>query len=286
MLKTLAFATLFSTALVGSSALGADNPAVPKDQPSQPGQASSEDAQPDRNQSAATDRQTPSDVNFVTAQEKTQWRAPKLVGVGVYGPDDKQIGKIDDLLIDHNGAVQTVVIGVGGFLGFGKKDVAVPFAAMQWRTEGRKVPATDQPPANSVASTNGAGSQQPPMKETDPAATEASQGYPDKAILNMTLAQLKAAPDFLYAPSPLAEFDTRPAGGGEMMKSQPHETSRGEGSIVNRRSGRARRAVAWICPAGRTEVRCVRASQLKAPGPPHPITEPAKPPSSAAGRAA
>ena len=30
MLKTLAYATLFSTALVGSSALGEDNPAVPK----------------------------------------------------------------------------------------------------------------------------------------------------------------------------------------------------------------------------------------------------------------
>ena len=30
MLKTLAYATLFSTALAGSSALGEDNPAVPK----------------------------------------------------------------------------------------------------------------------------------------------------------------------------------------------------------------------------------------------------------------
>ena len=65
MLKTLAYATLFSTALIGSSAYSADNPAVPKDQPPQ--------------------AQAPSGVNFVTAQEKTQWRAPKLVGVGVYG---------------------------------------------------------------------------------------------------------------------------------------------------------------------------------------------------------
>ena len=212
MLKTLVYATLFSTALVGSSALGADNPAV-----SQPGQASAQDAQPDRNQTSATNPQAPSDVNFVTRQEKTQWRAPKLVGVGVYGPDDKQIGKIDDLLIDHNGAVQTVVIGVGGFLGFGKKDVAVPFAAMQWRTEARKVPATDQPPANSVASTMGQEASN--RREGDgPSGYEASQGYPEKAILNTTLAQLKAAPDFQYAPSPLAESDTRPAGGGEMMK--------------------------------------------------------------------
>jgi hypothetical protein len=192
MLRTLAYATLFSTALVGSSAYGADDLAAPKDQP---GQA-----------------QAPTGVNFVTRQEKKQWRAPKLVGVGVYGPDDKQIGKIDDLLTDHNGTTQTVVIGVGGFLGFGKKDVAVPFSAIQWRTEGRKVPATDQP------STPGTSGQQPPMTQTDPAATEASQGYPDKAILNATLADLKAAPDFQYAQSPLSESDARPAGGGDQMK--------------------------------------------------------------------
>ena len=198
MLRTLAYATLFSTALVGSSAYGADNPAPPKDQPPQ--------------------AQAASGVNFVTRQEKTQWRAPKLVGVGVYGPDDKQIGKIDDLLMDHNGAAATVVIGVGGFLGFGKKDVAVPFSAIQWRTEGRRVPATDQPPGNPAASTTGTSGQQPPMTETDPAATEASQGYPDKAILNATLAELKAAPDFRYAQSPLSESDMRPAGGGDQMR--------------------------------------------------------------------
>jgi sporulation protein YlmC with PRC-barrel domain len=194
MLRTLAYTTLFSTALIGSSAYGADNPSAPADQPAQ--------------------AQAPSGVNFVTSQEKTQWRAPKLVGVGVYGSDDKQIGKIDDLLMDRNGAAQTVVIGVGGFLGFGKKDVAVPFAAMQWRTEVRKVPAIDQPTPMTATS----GQQPPPMKETDPAATEASQGYPDKAILNVTLAELKAAPDFKYAPSPLSEAATQPAGGGDQMK--------------------------------------------------------------------
>ena len=198
MIRTLAYATLFSTALIGSNAYGEDNAAAPKDQPPQ--------------------AQAPTAVNFVTRQEKTQWRAPKLIGVGVYGPDDKQIGKIDDLVMDHNGATQTVVIGVGGFLGFGKKEVAVPFAAMQWRTETRKVPASDQPPVNPAASPTGTGGQQPPMKETDPAATEASQGYPDKAILNVTLAELKAAPDFQYAQSPLAEAGMQPAGGGETLK--------------------------------------------------------------------
>src|SRR5271166_1859778 len=102
-----------------------------------------------------------------------------------------------------------------------KKDVAVPFSTMQWKTEPRKVPATEQPPTNPVASTSGQTAEPPPMKETDPAATEASQGYPDKAILDVTLAQLKAAPDFQYAPSPVAESETRPAGGGETKKTTP-----------------------------------------------------------------
>jgi sporulation protein YlmC with PRC-barrel domain len=126
MLRTLAYATLFSTAAIGASAYGADNAAALKEQPAQ--------------------AQAPSGVNFVSSQEKTQWRSPKLLGVGVYGPDDKQIGKIDDLMMDHNGATQTVVVGVGGFLGFGKKEVGVPFAAIQWRTESRKVPS-DRPAA-------------------------------------------------------------------------------------------------------------------------------------------
>ena len=199
MFKTLAYATVFSSALTGSGAYSADNPTALKDQPPQ---------------AHAT-----SGINFVTKQEKTQWRAPKLVGVSVYGPDDKQIGKIDDLVMDHTGTTQTVVIGVGGFLGFGKKEVAVPFSAMQWRTESRKVPATDQPPANTtVPSGTGTSGQQPPMKETDPAATEASQGYPDKAILNVTLAELKAAPDFKYAQSPVSEAETQPGVGGDQMK--------------------------------------------------------------------
>ena len=71
--------------------------------------------------------------------------------------------------------------------------MAVPFSTIEWKTEPRKVPATENPPINPVASTNGQPAGPPPMKETSPAATEAIQGYPDKAILNVTLAQLKAA---------------------------------------------------------------------------------------------
>jgi hypothetical protein len=85
-------------------------------------------------------------------------------------------GRLNDASGDRNGAAQTVVIDVGGFLGFGKKDIAVPFSGMQWCTEGRKIPATDQPLTNPVASTTGTSGQQPSMKETDPVACAAARG--------------------------------------------------------------------------------------------------------------
>jgi hypothetical protein len=56
------------------------------------------------------------------------------------------------------------------------------------------------------------------VKEVDPAVAEASQGYPDKAVLNVILDQLKAAPDFKYASGTLADSDMRPAGADQDAK--------------------------------------------------------------------
>jgi hypothetical protein len=70
---------------------------------------------------------------FVQAQHSTDWRGSKLVGATVYGPDNASIGDISDILIDNSGQVRAVVIGVGGFLGVGAKDVAVAFDALNIR---------------------------------------------------------------------------------------------------------------------------------------------------------
>jgi sporulation protein YlmC with PRC-barrel domain len=139
------------------------------------------------------------DDTFVKEQATNQWRASKLVGVSVMGPDQKKVGKIDDVLFDHDGNAQVIVVGVGGFLGLGAKEVGVPFKTMQWRTEGRTVATAGPPPASSSGNAPSA------TVKTDPAATEASQGYPDMGVLNMTKAQLQSAPDFHYAPSPTAD---------------------------------------------------------------------------------
>ena len=214
MRTRLVYATLFSAALLGSgafaqSAVAADEPVPMKQDQAQPAKG------------ADANSQLPSGINFVTMQEKAQWRTPKLIGVDVYGADNKKIGKIDDILMGHDGKAQAVVIGVGGFLGIGKKDVGVPFSAIEWKTEPRKVPATDLQPTNPVAPNTTGQTAGPPMKETDPAATEAIQGYPDRAILNATEAQLKGAPDFYYASNPVTQSEALPAGGGETKKTTP-----------------------------------------------------------------
>src|SRR2546423_1274805 len=49
----------------------------------------------------------------------------------VYDPGDNKIGEIMDVLLDREGKASALIIGVGGFLGMGEKDVAVPFNAVQ-----------------------------------------------------------------------------------------------------------------------------------------------------------
>ena len=48
----------------------------------------------------------------------------------VYDPSDSKIGEISDVLVGKDGKVEAFIISVGGFLGVGEKDVAVPFSAV------------------------------------------------------------------------------------------------------------------------------------------------------------
>ncbi len=49
----------------------------------------------------------------------------------VYDTHDSEIGDIRDVLLEKSGQVAAVILGVGGFLGIGEKDVAVPFNAIR-----------------------------------------------------------------------------------------------------------------------------------------------------------
>lgn len=66
-------------------------------------------------------KQIPSNATTVTNYYKQN----------VYDPSDNKIGQISDVLVDRDGHVSAVIVSVGGFLGVGEKDVAVPFSAVR-----------------------------------------------------------------------------------------------------------------------------------------------------------
>lgn len=49
----------------------------------------------------------------------------------VYDPKEQKIGKIMDVLVGPSGQIEAAIVGVGGFLGAGEKDVAVSFNAIK-----------------------------------------------------------------------------------------------------------------------------------------------------------
>lgn len=52
-------------------------------------------------------------------------QASELIGAKVRTTGDEDVGPVNDLIIGEDGRVVAIVIGVGGFLGMGEKDVAV-----------------------------------------------------------------------------------------------------------------------------------------------------------------
>jgi len=67
----------------------------------------------------------------------TDQLATKIIGAHVYdgaAQNANDLGKINDLVINKDGTIAAVVLGVGGFLGIGEKQVAVDFHALQWTT--------------------------------------------------------------------------------------------------------------------------------------------------------
>jgi hypothetical protein len=56
----------------------------------------------------------------------------------VYDPSDNKIGEIMDVLMTPDGHATALIVGVGGFLGAGEKDVAVPFSAVKHTMKDKK----------------------------------------------------------------------------------------------------------------------------------------------------
>ena len=72
-----------------------------------------------------------SSAKFINSQRQDQFLASKFKGTDVIGSDDKKIGDVSDILFDKDGKIEAYVVGVGGFLGIGAKDVALAPSAFQ-----------------------------------------------------------------------------------------------------------------------------------------------------------
>jgi predicted outer membrane protein len=91
----------------------------------------------------------------------------EIIGKQVYSSDAadaEHIGDVNNLVIGENGQVAAVIIGVGGFLGIGEKNVAVNYSELQWVT------AEDDTERFVLATTKESLEAAPDFKTTDEAA--------------------------------------------------------------------------------------------------------------------
>lgn len=123
-------------------------------------------------------------ANWMTQEAVGQWRASKMVGLGVYNSLSEKIGTISELIVDRNGKFDAVVVETGGFLGLGERHVAVPVNQIEWSYQPVVAAGLSTPPK--------AGSSPPPNAGD-------ARPFPDHALLNMSKAQLKAAPVFKFS---------------------------------------------------------------------------------------
>jgi hypothetical protein len=122
------------------------------------------------------------------ASETGLWQASKLIGLNVYNDQNQKIGDIKQLMISKSGNVDEVVVGVGGFLGAGERDVAVKFGQLKWSNE----PVRSGTSSNKQTSTTG--SNQASNNESG----KSSRTYPDHAVWNTDKNKVQSMPQFNY----------------------------------------------------------------------------------------
>lgn len=121
-------------------------------------------------------------AKFIGSQGADQWVFSKFKGTDVLGPDNTKVGSVTDLLFDKAGKIDGLIVGVGGFLGIGEKNVAIEMTAF------------DVVPYHGAAPST-----------TGSAKTATSPDDPTRVNLKVswTKDELKAAPDFQYYRPPV-----------------------------------------------------------------------------------
>jgi len=67
-----------------------------------------------------------------------------FIGANVYNAAKENVGTVEDVYLDAKGAVDTVIVSVGGFLGVGTKDIAVNWSDIKLGRDGKSLMLTTQ----------------------------------------------------------------------------------------------------------------------------------------------
>lgn len=103
-----------------------------------PAPVASTDANAPATSAPADTAQTPVDMNAAPAEPVKRADgnlATNIIGETVYngtGDDAQNIGSVNDIVLTKEGKAESLVIGVGGFLGLGAKNVTYDFGKAQW----------------------------------------------------------------------------------------------------------------------------------------------------------
>jgi sporulation protein YlmC with PRC-barrel domain len=159
------------------------------------GAAYAQTAQPaDRAAPAATTSPTASSDKMML---NGKWRASKLMGLDVYNEANEKLGDVNELILDKDGKVSAVVIGVGGFLGMGEHDIAVTMDKLKFVEEPVRSSATT---TTTRETTTGAATTPANSTATTTTRTSNTNDWtPDHAVMSGNKDQLKALPQFKYS---------------------------------------------------------------------------------------
>jgi hypothetical protein len=138
--------------------------------------------------------QIPADV-FVPTQSDDQYLARDLLLFAkVHNADGLIIGDIEDLIFNANNQVVGVVMGTGGFLGFGEKRIAVNVSALQVKHEDGKVYVSLPQATKEVLDTLEPFHRKQPPKTLIDRAMERAHEFTDKSSVSAKDAYEKAKP--------------------------------------------------------------------------------------------
>ena len=79
------------------------------------------------------------DVTKPAATMSGSVNAEKMIGRTVVNSNNEKVGDVESVLIDSDGRARYVVVGVGGFLGVGERDVAIRWDALSFADNTDKV---------------------------------------------------------------------------------------------------------------------------------------------------